>query len=267
MGCKISNIGECVAEALFEFFLDILNLASRPFLDQIKRFLIEPVSIIVFADIWAIIVYILSLFYGLLIVWIGLKFIISGEYPEEREKAKSGLKNIIIMMILIQASYHLYDLILSISSALTNVIFDMIPRSFFRLTLESSSNFGFDLIFGLIYILHLNITLVILLLRYIFVSAGVVLFALGIFFYFIPPLNKYGRLALNSLGVLVFLPFFYSIILLIGSRLVELKSFRNFKTLIMVGTLNLIIIFTFFILLFVIIKAATKVRNITRFIK
>lgn len=264
MGCKLSNLGECVAEALFEFILDILNLASRPFLNLIKKFLTEPVNITVFVDIWSIIVFILSMFYGLLLVWIGLKFIVSGESPEEREKAKSNLKSVIIMMILVQGSYHLYDLILSISSALTNVVFDMIPSSFFKLTLENTSNFGFDLVFGIIYILHLIVTLVILLLRYIFVSSGVIIFALGIFFYFISPLNQYGRLILNSLGVLIFLPFFYSLIFLIGSKVAEINNFRGLKTLIMVGTLDLIIIFTLLLLLFVIVKAATKINSVTK---
>ncbi|MBU0894256.1 MAG: hypothetical protein KKF48_02235 [Nanoarchaeota archaeon] len=267
MGCSITNLGDCVAEAVFGLFLDILNSASRPFLDLIKTFMIEPVSITAFADIWGIIVYILSMFYGLLIVWIGLKFIVSGESPEQREKAKSDLKNIIIMMILVQGSYLLYDLFLATSASLTNVIFDMVSNSFFRLSLESVSNFGFDLIFGILYIIHLIIVLVLVLLRYIFVSAGVILFAIGVFFYFIPFLNSYGRLILNGLGVLVFLPFFYSIAFLVGSKLAELNQFRDYKTLIMVGTLDIIILFTFLLLLFVIVKAATKVKPIVNVVK
>ncbi len=267
MACDITNIGECIAQALFQFVLDLLNLASKPFLDLIKKFLTEPVSISAFADIWGIIVYILSMFYGLFLVWIGLKFIISGESPEEREKAKSDLKNIIIMMILVQGSYYLYDLFLTISASLTKTVFNMIPNSFFRLTLESISNFGFDLIFGISYILHLIAVLTFLLLRYIFVSAGVILFAIGIFFYFIPFLNQYGKLILNSLGVLIFLPFFYSLVFLIGSKLAELDQFSNIKTLIMVGTLDLIILFTLLILLFVIVKAATKIRTVAKMFK
>lgn len=267
MACDPLNLGECVAEAVFQFFLDILNSASRPFLELIKKFMVEPVSIGAFLDIWGIIVYILSMFYGLLIVWIGLKFIISGESPEQREKVKSDLKNIIIMMVLVQGSYHLYDLFLAVSASLTHVVFDMISNSFFRLTLESVSNFGFDLIFGLLYTLHLIIVLVLVLLRYIFVSAGVVLFAIGLFFYFIPFLNSYGRLILNGLGVLVFLPFFYSIAFLIGSKIADLSQFSDYKTLIMVGTLDIIILFTGLLLLFVIVKAATKVRKVTKVFK
>ena len=86
------------------------------------------------------------MFYGLLLVWIGLKFIISGESPEEREKAKTDLKSIIIMMVFVQGSYHFYNLFLAISASLSNTVFDMISNSFFRLSLESISNFGFDLI-------------------------------------------------------------------------------------------------------------------------
>ena len=54
MACSITNLGDCVAEALFEFILNLLNLASRPFLDLIKKFLIEPVNVITFVDIWGL---------------------------------------------------------------------------------------------------------------------------------------------------------------------------------------------------------------------
>ncbi|MEK6917829.1 MAG: hypothetical protein AABW51_02675 [Nanoarchaeota archaeon] len=262
MACDITNLGSCIADALFGFILNILNSASKPFSDIIHKLMTEPVNISAFSSIWAIIVYILSMFYGLLIVWIGLKFIVSGESPEQREKAKADLKNTIIMMILVQGSYYLYDLILAVSSALTKVIFDMINSSFFQITFESSSNFGLDLLFGVIFILHLIVVMIILLLRYIFVSAGVILFAIGIFFYFIPFLHHYGKLILNSLGTLIFLPFFFSIIFLVGSKLTGLNGFNNAKMLIMIGTLDLVIISTFLLLLFVVVKAVTKLKPV-----
>jgi len=267
MTCDLLHLGDCVVEALFDFIFDIFNSASKPFLSLIYKFMHDPVNISVFADIWRVIVYILSLFYGLLLVWIGLKFIISGESPEQREKAKSDLKNIIIMMVLVQGSYYLYDLILAISSALTKTVLNMTGISFFQLSMEGVSNFAFNLIFGFIYILHLLVVLVILLLRYVLVSSGVIFFAIGIFFYFISPLQNYGKLILNSLGVLIFLPFAYSIFFLVGSRIVQLDNFRNYKVLIMVGTMNLVIIFTALLLLFVIVNAATKVKPIVNVVK
>lgn len=267
MACSISTLGECVAKALFKFIIDLLNLASKPFLDLIKKFLSEPVNITIFASTWSVIVYILSMFYGLLFIWVGFKFIISGESPEQREKAKSDLKNIIIMMILVQGSFHLYSLIIAVSSALTKTILNMVGNDFFKITLESIYNIGFDLFFGSIYILHLIVVLIILILRYIAVSAGVLLFAMGIFFYFISALNQYGRLIINGLGVLIFLPVFYALIFLVGSKLTTLGGFSGFKTLIMVGSLDMIILFTLLLLLFVVVKSATQIKNVTNIVK
>ena len=267
MICGIDNLGLCLVDALTNGFLGFLSLASAPFLGLIKQFLTENIGINAFLDIWATIVYILSMFYGLFLIWIGLNFIVSGESPEKREKAKSNLKDTIIMMVLIQGSYSLYQLFLGISSALTNVIFSMISTNFFTLPLGSFYNTGFDLFFGIAYVLHLVVVLILVLLRYLFVSFGVVFFPIGIFFYFISPLNKYGKLILNALGVLVFLPFFYSLMFLIGSRLSELSQFSELKSLIMVGALDMIILSTFLLMLFVIVKATAKVKGVVKLLK
>jgi hypothetical protein len=258
MGCSIRSLHECIVEFLFDFILDLINMALQPFLSLIKRFLTEPVNISVFADVWAVIVYILSLFYGILLVYVGLKFIVSGESPEQRENAKSSLRNVIIMMVLVQASFLLYGVLLDISAGLTKVIIKLIDSDFFKITLDNSHNFGFELILSVVYLVHLLFMVLILVLRYICVSAGVIFFTIGIFFYFVPFLNQYGRLILNGLVVLIFLPFFYSIIFLAASKITEIPAFSGFKTLVMIGGLSLAIISVLLLLLFVIVKAAVK---------
>lgn len=255
----LEGFGDYIIEKLFGFIVRLLNMALQPFVDLIKKFMSEPVNLVVFAEAWSIIVYILSMFYGLLLIYVGLKFIVSGEYPEQREKAKSSLKNIIIMMILVQASYHLYDLIISISSALTKVVLDLTSNSFFIIT-SSPKNIGFDIVLAFFYLIILITTLLILLLRYIFVSSGVIFFALGIFFYFVSPLNQYGKLIINFLMACVFLPFFYAIVFLAGSKLADGSSY---KTLIMIGSFSLVILFTILICLFVIAKSALSVKKYT----
>jgi len=253
----LEEFGDYIIEKLFGFVVKLLNMALQPFVDLIKKFMSEPVKLLVFAEAWSIIVYILSMFYGLLLIYVGFKFITSGESPEEREKAKSSLKNIIIMMILIQASYHLYDLIISLSSALTKVVLDLTTNNFFIIT-SSPENIGFDIVLAFFYLIILIITLLVLILRYIFVSSGVIFFALGIFFYFISPLNQYGKLIINFLMACIFLPFFYSIVFLAGSKLAVGSSY---KTLIMIGSFALVLLFTALICLFVVAKSAMSVKK------
>ena len=255
----LEGFGDYIVEKLFGFIVKLLNMALQPFVSLIKKFMSEPVKLSVFVEAWSIIVYILSMFYGLLLIYVGFKFIISGESPEEREKAKSSLKNIIIMMVLIQASYHLYDLIISISSALTKVILDLTSNNFFIIT-SSPKNIGFDIVLAVFYLIILLITLLVLVLRYILVSSGVIFFALGIFFYFISPLNQYGKLIINFLMAFIFLPFLYSIVFLAGSKLAVGSSY---KTLIMISSFALVLLFTILICLFVIAKSALSIKKYT----
>lgn len=259
MGCSITDPAGCIAEALFGFIVDLINMSLQPFLNTVKYLLSEPVNISIFSGVWGIIVYILSMFYGILLIWIGVKFILSGESPVEREKAKTSLKNTIIMMILVQVSYYLYSLIISVSSALTKVILNITGNDFFILSSDNYSNLGLQILFLGVYLLNLLMTALILALRYVCVSVGVLFFAIGIFLYFIEPLQDYGKLIINGLIALIFIPVFYSLVFLACSKLIEVQSLQDIKMLITVAAFSLVIIITTIIILFVIIKAAMKV--------
>jgi hypothetical protein len=261
MNCGITNLGQCLVENFFEFLIYLFNLPIRSFLILISNLLIEPVNIEIFASLWSIMIYMLSLFYGILLVITGFRFLMSGHSVEQREKAKRSLTSIIIMMILVQASYFLYSLSLELISSMTSVMFSMIPNDFFLLTTGSLSNIGLELVLLVAYLSVLLLALIFLTLRYILVSVGVVLCAFGIFCYFFEPLESYGRLILNYLGVLIALPFFYSIILLASSKLLEVGIFSEIKIVAMIGGFVLVDIFTAFLLLFVIIKAASVVAK------
>jgi hypothetical protein len=259
--CGITNLGSCLVEKSFEFIIYILNLPIKPLLAMINNLMIEPVNINIFASTWSIIIYMLSLFYGILLLIIGFRFLVSGYSLEQREKAKQGLANIIIMMVLIQASFSLYSLSLEIAASMTAVIYKSIPSSFFLVTLGNFSNIGLELVMIIPYIITLLITLIFLALRYICVGMGVVLCAIGIFLYFFEPLQSYGKLILNFLGILISLPFFYSIILLASSMFLNAGSFSNMKILVMLGGFNLVNIFTLLLILFAVFKAANAVSG------
>jgi len=259
--CGITNLGTCLIEKSFEFIIYIFNLPVKPLLALINNLMIEPVNIDIFASTWAIIISMFSLFYGILLLFIGFRFLISGHSPEQREKAKKNLANILIMMILVQASFLLYSLVLEIVASMTAVVYNAIPNSFFLVTADGFSNIGLELVMIIPYIFILVTTLIFLALRYIGVGVGVVLLAIGIFFYFLEPLQSYGKLIINYLGVLIFLPFFYSIILLASSKFLEVGAFSSMKILVMIGGFSLVNLFTIFLTLFVIFKAANAMEK------
>ena len=207
--CGITNLGTCLVEGLFNFIIYLLNLPVKPLLAMINNLMIEPVNIQIFASTWAIIIYMLSLFYGILLLIVGFRFLISGYSPEQREKAKKSLMNIFLMMVLVQTSFFLYELILQVVASMTAVIYGSIPNSFFLATSEGFANIGLELVLIIPYVITLVVTVIFLALRYICVGMGVIFFAIGIFMYFIEPLEAYGKLILNYLGVLIALPFVY----------------------------------------------------------
>jgi hypothetical protein len=259
--CGITNLGSCLVENLFEFLLYILNLPIKALLILINNLMIEPVNIQIFASTWSIIIYILSLFYGILLLITGFRFMLSGHSPEQREKAKRELMNNILMIIFVQASFFVYKLILEVISSMSAVVFSLIQDDFFLITIDSLGNIGLELVLLIPYIAVLVTTLIFLTLRYICVGIGVVFFAIGIFFYFIEPLSQYGKLILNYLFVLMTLPFFYSIIFLASSKFLELPIFANMKIIVMIGAFALVDVFTILLVLFVVIKAASSLSG------
>lgn len=259
--CGITNLGTCLVEKFFEFVVYVLNLPVRPLLSMIDNLLTQPVNVEIFAGIWAIIVYMLSLFYGILLLIVGFRFLLAGHSPEQREKAKRDLANTILMMVFVQMSFFLYELILEVISAMSTVIFNQIRADFFLVTMDNIGNVGLELVLIIPYILTIIVTLIFLVLRYICVGIGVVFFALGIFFYFVGPLKQYGRLILNYLFVIMALPFIYAIVFLASSKFLELEVFANMKIVVMIGAFTLVNIMTVFLILFVIFKAANTLAG------
>jgi hypothetical protein len=266
MACGITNLGSCLVESFFEFLVYVMNLPVRPLLALINNLLIEPVSISIFAELWAIIVYMLSLFYGIFLVVIGIQMIVSGHSVEQREKAKQSLTNILIMIVLVQASFLIYELAIEVASALTATIFGMIDPSFFQITINNPSNIGLEIALLIPYLLALLTTVAFLAVRYLFVSMGVVFCAIGIFCYFIGPISSYGKLILNYLGMLIAIPVIYSIIFLASSQLLNIQIFYELKIVAMIGSLVLINLVTVTLVLFVIIKAAMTLAGPTKVI-
>ncbi len=259
--CGLSNIASCLPQKVLEFVINILNAPLTPIISFVKNMLTAQVDIGVFHSIWSIIVYTISLFYGLFLIFAGFNFMISGYDVTKREKAKEWFKNIILMVFFIQASFLLYSLSIDLAAGLASGTMNLIDPNFFMLTADNIINMGLEVILLLIYVFTLAITAILLILRYIFVCVGVMFLPLGIFFYFTPPLNAYGKLVLNVLAVALLLPFIQIMILLAASKLIALPLFANFKILVMISSFAFIDFIMLLLILFITLKAASAVIN------
>jgi len=245
--CGLLNLASCIPQKMYDFFIGLLNAPLQPLLTLTRNLLETAPSIDLFHGVWAIMVYVVSLFYGLLFMYSGFQFLFSGHNIVRREMAKEWLKNTVIMITLIQGSFYLYGLILEIGSILTSSVLSMVAEEFFLITADNIINIGLEFLFLMFYVLSLFITILCLLIRYLIVASGVIFVPIGIFCYFIPPLRSYGKLILNLLGTFIFITFINAIIILACSMLIEIPMFANVKILVMIACF--LMIDTLFLLL------------------
>lgn len=246
--CGLTNLASCLPEKMYDFIIKILNSPIKPLLDLTKNMLKSSPSIDLFKGVWKIMVYCISMFYGLLFIYSGYMFLFSGHNVIRREMAKEWLKNTVIMIVLVQASFYLYGLVVELGTVLTTSVLSMVDEHFFMITADNIVNIGLEFFFVLLYVLTLLITVILLVIRYLIVAMGVIFCPIGIFCYFIPPLKSYGRLIINVLGMCIFITFLDAIVILACSMLIEVEIFESFKILVMIccfGIINML----FFILI------------------
>jgi hypothetical protein len=271
MKCGITNLATCIPQKLYDFLINLLNAPIQPLLSLTNTLLIEPVQLSLFISLWVVILYVISLFYGFLMIYSGFNFIISGYDVVKRNKAKEWFKNLLIMVVLVQASYFLYETVVDIGSLLAIGLMKLIDENFFLITVDNITNIGLQFFFTFFYVIVLFITIIILTFRYIIVAVGVVFAPIGIFLYFIPPLNDYGKLVLNFLGISIFIPIFDLLIFLVCSKLLFISIFQNFKILIMISAFSLSNLLMIYLMFFSAIKSISKtsrsIISVVKFIK
>jgi len=256
MDCGITNFGSCIPQIFFNFILNLLNAPLQPLLTLVQNLMTNPINLNLFSSIWAIVVYILSMFYGLLMLYSGFNFMISGYDAVKRAKAKEWFRNIFIMIVLVQASFFIYQHFVDLGSLLTNGALSLVNNSFFLLTADNLANIGLEFIFALLYGFILLVTVLILTLRYLIIAIGVVLVPIGIFCYFITPLRSYGKLILNFLGICIFITFLDALIFLVCAQLLTIPLFQNIKILVMISAFLFADILMFYLMFFSAIKSS-----------
>jgi len=259
--CGLTNLAYCIPEKIVEFMLEILNGALQPMLSFINSLLTEPVNISILQSFWALIIYIISLFYGLFFLFAGVNLLISGHDVVKREKAKQWITNVVLMVIFVQASFFIYSLMVEVSSLLTIGVMNIIDPDFFLLTTDSIVNVGLEVLLALPYALILVITIILLALRYLLALVGILFFPIALFFYFIPPLQAYGKMIINVITVILFLPFFEAMILFASSALLSISLFENFKIVVMISAFVLVNFLMIFLVIFAALKAVMSIIN------
>lgn len=232
--CGLTNLASCIPEKMYDFTLDVMNAPIEPLLSSTRSLLESSPSIDLFLGVWQIIVYCISMFYGILFIYSGFQFMFSGHNVIRREMAKEWLKNTVIMITLVQGSFYLYGLVVELGSIMATSVLSLVDEHFFMLTADNIMNIGLEFLFVGAYVIVLFITIIFLVIRYLIVCFGVLFAPIGVFCYFIPPLKSYGKMILHTLGLFIFITFLDAIVILACSMLVEIPLFENMKILVMI---------------------------------
>ncbi len=259
--CGLTNLATCLPAKAVEYLTGLLNASLEPLLTIVQTLLTEPVNIHLFFPLWAVIIYIISLLYGVLFFFAGFNFMVSGYDSARREQAKGWLRNVVLMILFVQGSFLLYDTALETSSILTSGVMNLIDPDFFLLRVDNIINAGLQFLFLSVYVLVLLATIVLMGLRYLLVAVGVVFVPFGVFFYFIPSLHSYGKMILNVLGVLLFIPFFAALILFGSSVLLQVPLFASFTIVLSTISFLTINVLMVLVLLFAVVKASLSVLH------
>lgn len=231
---------DLVPDLFFRYLANILVSPISPLMRLTKELLLIDIDFKPFLGIWAVVIYLLSIFSVILIAISGFNFIHYSDSPERRLKAKNGLRNVIFMVVLIQISYFLYQAIVDFSSALSLASISLINDDFFVLNYTNLGNLASSILLSFLCVISIIITNIMLMIRYIFVAIGVFIFPTGVLLYFSPGLKIYGKIIFNFLGMFIFINFIISFLILSFSKLVSYTVFNENKLMLLAGLFILI---------------------------
>ena len=172
-----------------------------------------------------------SIFYGFLFLYAGFNYLTSGGDPVKRENAKEWIKNAILMILLINASFYLYDLLIQLAGSLNTTILSYVDPNFFSPVPNSQMDWGLSFFLGSINAVVIGFNLILLAIRYAVVSFGIIFLPIGIFLYFVSPLKYYGKIIVNILMTMVFITTIESLIIVGFSALVGDSLFVDLRAL------------------------------------
>ncbi len=211
---SISGIPQAVLDSFTGFLKAEMVSFVDPLFAVMKALMLYNIDPFNYESYWFTIVSIISAFYLLLFVVVGLRFLLGCYDASHRAKAKEWFKNAIIIVIAVNASLLLYSLLLMLGSGIAQTLWNPELEQLLTIDLLDTLNF----IWLGILALFVFLAMITLIVRQIFLIIAVMIFPIGIFLYFIPPLKAYGSALLHLTAIFVFMQV-ADVIILIGVKL------------------------------------------------
>jgi hypothetical protein len=261
-----SDIGSDLVGGIFEVANTGLNAGLEYLTDILKKAMTITVPINSFFSSWTLIIYLISMFYGLVFIYIGYTFMTAGDNIEQRVKAKILLKNFIMIVLAVQMSFFIYGLIIDLANVMTVGVFNLIDPDFFLISLDGGLDQVIEFLLGVVHALVLLANISLVGMRLIMCGMGVIIFPVGLIFYFIPFLRGYGKFILSFLMTLIFMPMINSFILFSASVIWN-TGFLGNSLLFVISAFSVIIFIDILIIFFVVIKSALAISSTANIVK
>ena len=253
---EIKDIPAGTADAIVVKLKEELVSFIEPFLGASKTFILSNPNPADLIGYWKLIIVVITSFYLLLFLVAGLKFILGAYDFMQREEAKVWFKNSLFLVVVLNASYLLYTVLMDLGSGVALIFWDGKFEALFTFASIESLN-----LFSLIYLAtSVSLLWFTLFLRYALLFVGVVLFPIGLFLYFIPPLKTYGSAILNLFGTAIFIQLVDVFTLIIISLTLAKISGPDFQFLIPSTAFLIIFFMNTMMLLMAIGKAVTSTK-------
>ncbi len=172
-------------------YINFLN----PLLELARVFMTTNPDTSLMYSTWEMVAHLISLFYLVIFLGIGLLFVFSSLDAGKRLKAKEWFKQAIFLVVGVNASFAFYTLFLGLGAAMAEYLWLEEYASVFSNETLSLLNLVLLFVYGATVLL----AFITLFIRYLILLLGTALIPLAVAFYFMPPLKAWGKMIIEIL--------------------------------------------------------------------
>ncbi len=209
----LTNLPGCIVENFFSYLVSGLIASNQNFVDSTFKFLFSNPNPLWFCSQYNAVMAILESLFSIVLMALALFFIVRANDVEGRLMAKKWLENMLIMIVLLSFSFSFFQMMLDFNTYLSTSLASDSMRTIFSPT-GSFSSVIFALVMLLLIVSMMMLTFVTLLVRYILIPFLLLLFPVGIFLYFIPVTQSWGKTILKIIVIVVFMTTVDALVLL-----------------------------------------------------
>lgn len=217
---SIHKFPACFIQQFLEKAATILAIPTTILGEILFRLITFEPPIKPFHALWMKFNYIVSGFYLLILLWSGVNLMVSSLDMRKRQEAKTQIRNVFVMILMVNLSFFFFGVLLDFATALARWEWTLIDPAFFGGDNVFHEATSMLVMLGMYpyYLPGIIDAVRVIIIEKIAVVLGAILLPVTIMFYFTNPLREYGSVLLNLTLLAVFLPCINVLILIIAGE-------------------------------------------------